>query len=295
MRHDRSTEFEAAIAHADSSSAARRWTDVASDPNDPLALARRAEVLRAAWRPPVEDRLAFFEARCRDRNVLDVGCVAHDSSRMSSPAWLHGRIAAVAARCLGVDIIDDGVQAMRAAGFDAVTHDLTQNLTQGLGPLATRAPFDVIVAGELFEHVTSLDMLFALAFSALTPDGELLITTPNPYAPARVRAGQRGVVHENVDHVVYAFPSGVAELCERHGLRLAEAMTSATRRRRLRGVVKSTYRSLRGTRWSDAGFATHPRLAHVRVTASPLDRLRHLFGRQRRQFVGETFFYVVRR
>ena len=84
--------------------------------------------------------------------------------------------------------------------------------------MAATGPFDVIVAGELIEHVGSIDMLFEVARDLLSPTGEMILTTPNPWAPARVAAGQRGEVWENADHILFAFPSGVAELAERHGL-----------------------------------------------------------------------------
>src|SRR5439155_6187427 len=121
--------------------------------------------------------------RCRDRKVLDVGCVAHDVERMSAPTWLHGRIAAVAHRCVGVDVLAPGVEEMRCRGYEVALHDLTT----GLGPIAAERPFDVIVAGELIEHVEALDMLFSVAGQALGDAGQLVITTPNPYAPERVR------------------------------------------------------------------------------------------------------------
>src|SRR5687768_13526120 len=110
MRHSRRAQFVDALTRPERS--ANRWSDLTSDPNAPFALAHRARVLQAAWRPPIEDRVAFIETRCRDRKVLDVGCVAHHVERMSSPAWLHGRIAAVARRCIGVDVLTSGVEEM---------------------------------------------------------------------------------------------------------------------------------------------------------------------------------------
>src|SRR5687768_5706364 len=202
MRHSRRMQFEDALtAPAPSAS---RWSDLASDPNAPQALAHRARVLQAAWRPPIDDRVTFLETRCRNRKVLDVGCVAHEVERVSSPGWLHGRITAAARHCVGVDVFADEVEEMCHRGYEVVLHDLTT----GLGPIAPLCPFEVIVAGELIEHLEGLDMLFTLARDALSEGGQLIITTPNPYAPARVRAGQLGIVWENVDHIAYAFPSG---------------------------------------------------------------------------------------
>ena len=280
------------MASAGPRRAPNRWSDIAGDPNDPSALVARADVLRAAWREPVRDRLAFLESRCRSKRVLDIGCVAHDAARMRAPGWLHSRLAAVAAECLGVDVLEDGVRTMRSMGFHAVVHDLAT----GLGPIEAHAPFDVIVAGELIEHVVALDMLFRTAVHTLASDGELIITTPNPYAPHRVRAAQLGIVWENADHVLYAFPSGIAELCERHGLVLAEAMVTVESSSRQRGgLVDRVQRKVRGTQWAAVGIASLGRRRIRRVDFGRVGRAVHGLWRPRRRFVGETFIYVVRR
>jgi 2-polyprenyl-3-methyl-5-hydroxy-6-metoxy-1,4-benzoquinol methylase len=290
MKHSQSDAFDRALSTTPSPAA--RWSDVADDPNDPRVLVQRARTLRAAWRPEIADRAEFIVDRCRGRRVLDIGCVAHDVERMRSPQWLHGRIAAVAATCLGVDVLPVGVEQMRREGFDAVAHDLST----GPGPVAGHGPFDVIVAGEIIEHVPSLDMLFTAARELLAVDGQLVITTPNPWAPHRVRAGQRGDCWENVDHIMFAFPSGVAELAERHGLVLAEAATTSADRYRPHGpleLARAVRRRIRGTGWVRAGFATQGAEGAVRITGRP-----GMHARKRGhgiRFVGETFVYVVRR
>jgi SAM-dependent methyltransferase len=292
MRHSRARAFDEAMGVAAAPPTANRWSDVAHDPNDAAALAARASMLRAAWREPIADRISFLEERCRGRRVLDVGCVAHDVARMDSSEWLHGRLAAAAGRCVGVDVLDDGIEAMARHGYDVVRHDLRD----GLGPLADRAPFDVIVAGELIEHVEDMAMLFEIALEALDTGGELIITTPNPYAPHRVRAAQRGIVWENVDHVMYAFPSGIAELAERHGLVLGEArVTEDHTRRSIIANLKAIRRRLRGRQWATVGYATfgRARVRRVRYDGAVARWAKRTLTPWRR-FTGETFVYVVR-
>lgn len=290
VRHSRFQQFEESLPLA-ASGACGRWSDVAADPNDAAALAHRAAVLRAAWRPPIRDRVQFLEDRCRGRRVLDVGCVAHDVARMDSPQWLHARLATVAARCIGIDVLADGVEAMRERGFEVVLHDLRD----GLGPLSKEAPVDVIVAGELIEHVEAIDMLFRAAREALAPGGELLVTTPNPYAPHRVRAAQLGIVWENADHVLYAFPGGMAELAERHGLLLAEAAVT-DERQRLSALqrIKAVRRRLRGQQYAIVGYATRGEPKVRRVGYGRVQGMLHGLWWPGRRFLGETFVYVVR-
>jgi len=292
MRHSRSEEFERALREAESDSAGPRWSELSPDPNAATVLALRAETLRAAWRPVINDRIRFLEERCRGRLVLDVGCVAHDVERLKSPNWLHGRVAAVAQRCVGVDVLSEGVAAMQQHGYEVVLQDLGS----GLGPLSDIAPFDVIVAGELIEHVEAINMLFDVASKTLTPSGELIITTPNPYAPHRVRAAQLGIVWENVDHILYAFPSGIAELAERHGLVLAEAATThesvrLSRKDRLRAVR----RWMRGRQWRNVGYATLGERRVLPIGFGVIGARAHGMWWPGRRFLGETFVYVVKR
>lgn len=293
MRHSRSAAYGDALRTIASGTSDRRWTDDASDPNDAAAVGRRAEILRQAWRPAITDRLQFLVDRCADRRVLDIGCVAHDIARLQSPQWLHRRIARSAHTCVGVDIHSEGVAEMQRLGFTAVVHDLSG----GLGPLAPLAPFDIIVAGELIEHVEDVSMLFLIASASLADDGALIITTPNPYAPHRVRAGQLGLIWENVDHILYAFPSGVAELAERHGLMLSEATTTDDRRAARSTVqcLKAVRRRIRGRRWINVGFTSIGDRKIARITFDRLGSALRGASWPRRRFVGETFVYVVRR
>jgi 2-polyprenyl-3-methyl-5-hydroxy-6-metoxy-1,4-benzoquinol methylase len=267
------------------------WSDTGDDPNSIHMLSDRAARLAAAWRPSIEDRTLFITDRVAGKRVLDIGCVAHDEARMASQYWLHAHVARAAASCIGVDVLDEGVAAMNAKGFSAVVHDLSS----GLGPLANEAPFQVMVAGELIEHVGSLDMLFATAAEGLSADGELIITTPNPYAPHRVRAGQRGLVWENVDHILYAFPSGISELASRHGLVLAEAMTTTPSRRPRIGALRWMKRTLKRSRWHRQGFDSRAKNRSVVLDRlDPFDAILHRL-RPNAPFVGETFIYVVTR
>ena len=289
MRHRRRGEFASALTN-DTVHTATSWRDLATDPNSAIALLHRARTLGQAWQQPIDDRIAHLRAMCAGKNVLDIGCVAHDAARMESPLWLHRHLADASAHCVGVDVDPAGIDAMRRAGFDAVHHDLGE----GLGPVADRAPFDVIVAGELIEHVESLGLVFETARLALAPDGSLVITTPNPYAPWRVRAGQRGVVWENTDHICYVFPSGVAELAERHGLRLAHASTIDPRparwhRRAIRAAKQRAY----GSQWFLVGWASTRGRSVTRLESRSAALVRTLAPRRHPRFTGETFVYVV--
>ncbi len=266
------------------------WRDAGPDPSRPENLERRSQVLASSFRLDQRDRLDVLAELCQGRSVLDVGCVAHDPARRSDPRWLHRVIVEASARCVGLDVDAEGVAALRHAGFDVVVGDVGR-AGEAVGD---RAPFDVVVAGEVIEHLGCVDGIFEGAAQVLTSDGRLVLTTPNPYAPWRVRAGQQGVVWENADHVSYLFPSGIAELADRHGFALEWWCTlqlpfTSSLRRSAKVQGAALLARARGRRPDPAtGLRLPLRLQHL----SPLD---HLLSRWRRSQgrLGETAVYVL--
>ena len=266
------------------------WADISDDPNAPEARRYRKAQLDAAWRPEERDRLTLLRDECRGAKVLDVGCVGH-ASRIGSDVWLHGQLAGVAGECVGIDMDEAGVQVVRDAGYDAVVGDLTADPP----PLLDRAPFDVVVAGEVIEHLPCPQSLLSFAERMLRPGGRLVVTTPNPYAPGRVRAGHRGAVMENVDHVVYIFPSGVAEMADRTGLRLATACTidrpfTVGAWRSARALADASFRRARGERNEEPiGRLGLPFRSNY---LSPMEALTVRYRRSVDR-IGETAIYVL--
>ena len=205
-----------------------QWVDISEDPNSPEVLRARQAELDDAWAPQTPDRTRFILDRCDGKRVLDIGCVEHNVAAAANPEWLHGLVREAAKECIGVDIHGAGIAALRTRGFDVVEHDITT----GPGPLTDRGRFETIVCGEIIEHLRDPLALLESAAELLTEAGELVLTTPNPYTPHRVHGGYRKIQWESVDHLTYLFPSGMAELAGRAGLKLTHASTTPLSSRR---------------------------------------------------------------
>src|SRR5579884_169591 len=272
------------------------WRDLSDDPNARPVLRARHEAVVHAVRSPLRDRTERIVELCRDARVLDVGCVDHRAELHAGPNWLHRRITEVASSCVGIDVEADGVAAMQAAGFDAQVHDVCGDPA----PLVARGPFDVVVAGEVLEHLASPQALFELAGAVLGPGGRLVVTTPNPYAPHRVRAGQFGVSFENADHVVYAFPSGIVELGARAGLELEEYRTVFVRplrtelRRAIVRLALDARDRIRGKRREHTDDPDAEILPALMTYVNPLE-LAFVATTRSSRLLGETAFYVLRK
>lgn len=169
----------------------------------------------------VTDREAWITDRCRGKSVLHLGFVAHPymDENVASGRWLHTRIAEVASRVVGVDWAAEEVATLQGRGDigRVVTGDVERLPEQGLGH------FDVIVAGEILEHLTSPGAALDGARESLVPGGELIVTVPNAFCLRRmiqIPAG-REVVHP--DHVSYYSHRTLARLLEVHGMRVTFA------------------------------------------------------------------------
>jgi hypothetical protein len=132
----------------------------------------------------------------------------------------------------------------------------------------------------------------------------VLITTPNPYALWRTRAGQINLPWESVDHVTYLFPSGMAEMASRTGLLLRMYTTVDHREPKflssLRSPVLAMLQLKFRMRTADSG--AHFGQRHVIVDEpsarfgwrylTPLESLLHRTRRHLGQ-LGETSIYLL--
>lgn len=177
----------------------------------------RYELARLSAASARIDKEQYILDACRGKSVLDLGCVRHRACfAKDDPHWLHGGIAKVARRCLGVDYLRDEVAALKALGFDVVWGDVTR-------PLDVRERFEVIVAGDLIEHLTNFEGFFANCERLLEPQGRLILTTPNPfYAEGFHYAAIKGRVLVNPEHTCWIDPQTMLQLVTRFGFVVQE-------------------------------------------------------------------------
>lgn len=189
------------------------WMASTDDPMDPAAIQARSQHLGRTRRAPVASRVEYLRDLARDKRVLDIGVVDHSSDTDRRDNWLHGALAGTASELLGVDIVAGEIERLKDQGYNVECMDVTA------GELPP-GQWDLIVAGELLEHLSSPGGLFDAAAKLLAPAGTLVLTTPNPYALWRVAQNLSDRTSENLDHALLINPWGMTELADRAGLGL---------------------------------------------------------------------------
>ncbi len=160
-----------------------------------------ARIIRAK----MDYRFEAIEPLVAGKDVLDLGA----GSGHWRDDWLHGRIREVAKSVLGVDHAEAYVEESRKLGADVIQGDVE---TLDLG-----RTFDVVVAGELIEHLSNVGLFLDTCRRHLGSDGILVITTPNVFSLSNlVRRGLQGVP-PNTDHSAWYCSDTLRQITERHG------------------------------------------------------------------------------
>ena len=165
---------------------------------------------------PLVERIDHLTGLARGRSVIHIGFVDQGCRTMQDDAgaWLHGHLAGVATDLVGIDLDEAGVADAVAAGLRAHVADCRD--PDALAALGV-APADLVIAGEVIEHLDDPGAFLDGVRSLVAPGGRLVITTPNAYGLLNVIAsvGRREINHP--DHVVMFTWRTLTNLASRHG------------------------------------------------------------------------------
>ena len=159
---------------------------------------------------PKRDKKDFILSRIVGKKVLDLGCIGHTWERsITDVTWLHRSIINSSNETLGIDFLEDDVAILNSKGYHNIKYGDATRLNLG-------EKFDTIVLGDLIEHVHDISGLFETFTKHLNLDGEVLITTPNPFFINHfisiLLTNQIGV---NKEHVFWFDPKVISELADR--------------------------------------------------------------------------------
>ena len=103
----------------------------------------------------------------------------NDSGKIAAGRLLHQRLLAVSKRVVGVDIDREALTLMRRRGK---IQDLYAHNIEELNTLPVKEQFDIILAGEVVEHLDNVGSFIDPALRILSQNTKLVITLPNAYS-----------------------------------------------------------------------------------------------------------------
>jgi len=166
------------------------------------------------------DRERFIVEACCGKKVLHLGFADHPytENRLDDGSWLHNKIRQVSKLCVGVDLDNETVAYLKEK------HNLTDLFAGDVERLEQLdiGKFEIVVAGEIIEHLNNPGLFLKSAKTVLDPDGRLIITTTNAFCARRLLRIPFGIESIHPDHVYYFSHRTLRELTRRFGYNLLE-------------------------------------------------------------------------
>lgn len=175
--------------------------------------------------PELVQRLDTIERFCRGRSVLHLGCTnwPYTKEAIDDGSLLHFRLAEAASELYGFDFDAEGLETLRSAGVG----NLYKADLEALDAVDLDQRFDVIVAGEMIEHLTNPGLFLRGIKRFMDRGSRLVITTVNAYCGMRFvqyalrgRGGIAEPVHP--DHVAYYSYRTLRLAVEKEGFEVEE-------------------------------------------------------------------------
>ena len=158
-------------------------------------------MLRRLPRAELVDRFPYITELCRGRRVVHIGFAdaGYDEMQHGAGTWLHGHLDAVASGLVGIDVDPGGVERARTVGYDVHTADACDlDAITSLGV----SPAEVVLAGEVIEHVDAPGAFLDAMRLLVAADGRLVLTTPNASSLGNALLAFAGVEITHPDHLL---------------------------------------------------------------------------------------------
>lgn len=156
----------------------------------------------------VRDKVQLIQEKCAGRKVLDLGCIGHTHARAEEPNWLHRKIKDVASEVTGVDMLVEDAKILNRQGYNILVQDVTN--------LHLDCKYDVVVAGDIIEHLLNIGQFLTSVSRVLKPGGEFIITTPNPfYLDQFLSVLYNGYPTINDDHTCFIDPFNFFQMIQK--------------------------------------------------------------------------------
>jgi SAM-dependent methyltransferase len=174
-------------------------------------------------------RWNFVLERCRGRSVLHLGCIGETDASpedklqaFRAKRVLHPHLVAAAREVIGVDIDADAVDLLRSElGLDGMVVADVEHLDR----VELDRTFEIILCGDLLEHLSSPGLVLHGVRRFMKPASELIVSVPNPFGLLANLRFTLGRFRDGAQHVAAFSKFNLVTLLERHGLQITELYT----------------------------------------------------------------------
>lgn len=172
-------------------------------------------------------RLDTIRSVCAGKKVLHLGCTNYPYTQdaINNEMLLHFDLEKSAKELVGFDYDQEGIDILTRYG----SKNLFKADLEKLQDVELEDTFDVIVAGEMIEHLNNPGLFLDGVKRFMNRETVLLLTTINAYCAMRFviyalrgKGGTNEPVHP--DHVAYYSYSTLRLLLERHGFDIEKFM-----------------------------------------------------------------------
>ncbi len=167
------------------------------------------------------DRVSFIKRMCEGKKVLHLGCTnyPYTADSIKNDSLLHFELKKVASELYGFDFDREGLDILSKAGGDKLYFADLEKLAE----VELNETFDVIVAGEMIEHLSNPGLFLRGIKRFMNKQTNLVITTVNAYSGMRFfiyglrgKGGTLEPVHP--DHVSYYSYKTLSMVIDRENL-----------------------------------------------------------------------------
>lgn len=143
-----------------------------------------------------DSRVRRILGEVKGKSVVHIGCAdaPYTAERLDNGTLLHTQILKIAPRTLGVDIEIDAMKLIAASEPEA------EFFTPETVPSYNEFIADVIIVGEVIEHIVDFNRFGALLRKVSGPNSVLIVTTPNAYSLKGTLRALAGTEEQHPDH-----------------------------------------------------------------------------------------------
>ena len=173
-------------------------------------------------------RIEFLKEVATKKSVLSLGCSSGRfiEDHIHQQSLLHVILHNQASELYGIDLDEDSLQLMREKlNYENLYHGNVEQLQD----VPINKEFDVVIAGDILEHITCPGAMLEGVKRFLKPDGRIIISTNNAFGLHYQIKRWLGSYKEHFEHVSFFSPETLSHMFDRHGYNVTEMFGAYTR------------------------------------------------------------------